>query len=63
MSLLIISVCQFFAHFAIEDETLWQSIARAPERQKWLRHMAHIMPSNPDHSQKAVTLREVFRLV
>ena len=51
-------ICQLFAHLEIENETRWQSIARAPERHKWWRHMAQIMPSNPDHPPHDFTLRK-----
>ena len=53
---------QLFGYVEIEDESRWQSIAQNPECQKWWRHMSDVMPSNPDHSPKAVTLREVFHL-
>jgi len=56
-------ICLLFAHLEIEDEARWQSIARTPERQKWCRQIADIIPSDPDHSPTAVTLREVFHLV
>ena len=53
---------QLFGYVEIEDESRWQSIAQNPECQKWWRHMSDVMPSNPDHSPKAVTLRGVFHL-
>lgn len=53
---------QLFAYVEIENEAQWQAIAQTPECQKWWRHMGDIMPSNPDHSPKAVALREVFHL-
>ena len=53
---------QLFAYAEIEDEARWQAIAQTPECQKWWRHMSDVMPSNPDHSPTAVTLREVFHL-
>ena len=53
---------QLFAYAEIEDEARWQAIAQTPECQKWWRHMGDIMPSNPDHSPKAITLRELFHL-
>jgi L-rhamnose mutarotase len=53
---------QLFGYVEIEDEARWQAIARTPECQKWWRYMSDIMPSNPDHSPKSATLREVFHL-
>ena len=45
-------ICQLFDHVAIEGEASWQAIARTPERQKWCRHIADIIPSNPDNYPK-----------
>jgi L-rhamnose mutarotase len=53
---------QLFGYAEIEDEARWQAIAQTSECQKWWRHMSDVMPSNSDHSPKAVTLREVFHL-
>ena len=53
---------QLFAYAEVEDEALWQAIARTPECQKWWRHMGDVMPSHADHSPVAVPLREVFHL-
>ena len=53
---------QLFAYAEIEDEARWQAIAQTTECQKWWRHMSDVMPSNPDYSPTAVTLREVFHL-
>jgi L-rhamnose mutarotase len=47
---------QLFAYAEIEDEARWQAIAKTPACQKWWRHMADIMPANPDHSPVAVPL-------
>jgi L-rhamnose mutarotase len=62
VSLLKMPICQLFAYAEIENEAQWQAIAQTPECQKWWRHMGDIMPSNPDHSPKAMDLREVFHL-
>ena len=51
---------QLFGYVEIEDESRWQAIAQTPECQKWWRHMSDVMTSNPDHSPKSATLREVF---
>ncbi len=53
---------QLFAYAEIEDEARWNAIAQTPVCQKWWRHMADIMPANPDHSPVALPLREVFHL-
>ena len=51
-----------FAYVEIEDEARWAAIAQEPVAQKWWRHMADVMPSNPDSSPVARDLREVFYL-
>ena len=53
---------QLFGYVEIENESRWQAIAQTPECKKWWRHMSDVMPSNPDHSPKIATLREVFHL-
>lgn len=53
---------QLFAYAEIEDEARWNAIAQTPICQKWWRHMGDIMPSNPDSSPVAQTLREVFHI-
>ena len=53
---------QLFAYVEIEDEARWDAIATTPICRKWWTHMKDVMPSNPDHSPKAVELREVFHL-
>ncbi len=53
---------QLFGYVEIEDEARWNSIAATPECQRWWRHMADVMPSNPDHSPVAQELRSVFHL-
>jgi len=53
---------QLFAYAEIEDEARWSAIAATPECQRWWIHMGDVMPSNPDHSPVATTLREVFHI-
>jgi L-rhamnose mutarotase len=53
---------QLFAHVEIESELQWAAIAATPPCQKWWRHMADLMPHNPDHSPIAETTVEVFHL-
>lgn len=51
-----------FAYAEIEDEARWEAIAKTVECRRWWTHMKDIMPSNPDHSPVAATLKEVFHL-
>jgi L-rhamnose mutarotase len=53
---------QLFAYVEIEDESRWQAIAQTDVCQRWWRHMADLMPSNPDLSPVAVEMREVFHI-
>lgn len=53
---------QLFAYAEIEDEARWAAIAATPECQRWWRHMADVMPSNPDNSPVSLPLKEVFHL-
>ncbi|HEY3755467.1 MAG TPA: L-rhamnose mutarotase [Opitutaceae bacterium] len=53
---------QLFAYAVIEDEARWRAIAQTPVCQKWWRHMADVMPSNPDTSPVSRDLCEVFHL-
>ncbi len=53
---------QLFAYAEIEDEARWEAIARTEVCQRWWRHMADVMPANPDHSPVAAGLQEVFHL-
>jgi L-rhamnose mutarotase len=53
---------QLFAYAEIEDEARWNAIAQTPECQRWWQHMGDVMPSNPDHSPIAASLKEVFHL-
>jgi L-rhamnose mutarotase len=53
---------QLFGYAEIENEERWQSIAQTEVCQRWWRHMADVMPANPDHSPKSQSLQEVFHL-
>jgi L-rhamnose mutarotase len=53
---------QLFGYVEIEDEARWAAIARTAECQRWWKHMADVMPSNPDSSPVAQNLSEVFHL-
>lgn len=51
-----------FAYAEIEDEAQWASVAQEPVAQRWWKHMADVMPSNPDNSPVSRNLHEVFHL-
>jgi len=53
---------QLFGYVEIEDERRWAAIARTEVCRRWWRHMADIMPSNPDGSPVSLDLDEVFHL-
>ena len=53
---------QLFGYVEIEDEARWAAIAETEVCRRWWRHMADIMPANPDHSPIARDLVEVFHL-
>lgn len=53
---------QLFGYVEIEDETRWAAIARTEVCQRWWKHMADVMPSNPDSSPVSLDLNEVFHL-
>ena len=53
---------QLFGYAEIENEDQWNSIAQTPICKKWWKHMADLMPSNPDNSPKSESLHEVFHL-
>lgn len=53
---------QLFAYAEIEDEAKWNAIAGTDVCRRWWRHMADVMPSNPDGSPAARDLREVFHI-
>jgi L-rhamnose mutarotase len=53
---------QLFGYAEIESEESWQAIAGTAVCQRWWRHMADLMPANPDSSPVCTPLREVFHL-
>lgn len=53
---------QLFGYVEIENEERWNAVANTPECQKWWKHMADLMPSNPDNSPVSQPLNEVFHL-
>lgn len=46
----------------IESEERWAAIANTEVCQRWWKHMADLMPTNPDHSPISRQLRNVFCL-
>lgn len=54
--------CTLFGYAEIESEERWQAIAATEVCRRWWRHMADVMPSNPDSSPVARDVREVFHL-
>lgn len=53
---------QLFAYAEIEDEARWAAIANTEVCRRWWKHMADVMPANPDSSPVATPLAEVFHL-
>jgi L-rhamnose mutarotase len=53
---------QLFAYAEIESDERWATIAESDVCRRWWRHMAELMPSNPDGSPSSTPLREVFHL-
>jgi L-rhamnose mutarotase len=53
---------QLFAYAEIESEERWQAIAQTEVCRRWWRHMADLMPANPDTSPVSTPLEEVFYL-
>src|SRR5687768_9331809 len=53
---------QLFGYVEIEDESRWNAIAQTDVCKRWWKHMADVMPANPDNSPVAVELREVFHI-
>lgn len=53
---------QLFGYVEIEDEERWAAIASTEICQRWWKHMADVMPSNPDNSPVSQDLREVFHI-
>src|SRR5690606_19047388 len=53
---------QLFGYVEIEDETRWAEVPKQAICRKWWEYMSPIMPSHPDHSPKAISLKEVFHI-
>ena len=53
---------QLFGYAEIENEERWQSIAQTEVCRRWWKHMADVMPANPDSSPVSAPLQEVFYL-
>ncbi len=53
---------QLFAYAEIENEARWAAIANTEVCRRWWKHMADVMPANPDSSPVAASLTEVFYL-
>ena len=53
---------QLFAYAEIQDEARWNAIAQTDACARWWRHMADVMPSNPDGSPESTALDEMFHL-
>lgn len=51
-----------FATVEIESEERWNAVAQTEVCQRWWKHMADVMPSNPDNSPVSRELKEVFYL-
>jgi L-rhamnose mutarotase len=56
------STHQLFAYAEIEDEDRWRAIAKTEVCRRWWRHMADVMPSNPDSSPVSRDLLPVFHI-
>lgn len=53
---------QLFGYVEIESEARWAAIAKTEVCQRWWKHMADVMPGNPDNSPVSLELKEVFHL-
>lgn len=53
---------QLLAMAEIKSEERRQAIAQTDACRRWWRHMADIMPTNPDDSPVSLALEEVFHL-
>lgn len=53
---------QLFGYAEIESEERWQAIASTEVCKRWWKHMADVMPANPDSSPVSAPLTEVFYL-
>ena len=53
---------ELFAYVEVQDEARWDAIASTPVCRRWWAQMKSLMPTNPDNSPLARTLREVFHI-
>jgi L-rhamnose mutarotase len=53
---------QLFGYAEIESEERWQAVAQTEVCRRWWKHMADVMPANPDSSPVSAPLQEVFHL-
>lgn len=53
---------QLFGYVEVEDEARWAAIAQTDVCRRWWKHMADVMPANPDSSPVSAPLQEVFYL-
>ena len=51
-----------FGYVEIESGQRWADVANTDICQKWWKHMADVMPSNPDNSPVSDDLKSVFFL-
>jgi L-rhamnose mutarotase len=51
-----------FAYAIVEDLNRWEAIAKTEVCQRWWKHMAPLMPTNPDNSPISKPLREIFHI-
>lgn len=49
-----------FGYVEIEDRARWEAGAGSDLTDRWWRHMADLMPTNPDFSPIGIDLVEVF---
>jgi L-rhamnose mutarotase len=49
-----------FAYQMLTDDNIGDDLPKQPLMQKWWKHMADIMETNPDNSPVVVSLKEVF---
>jgi len=53
---------QLFGYVEIENEARWAALAQTDVCRRWWKHMADVMPANPDNSPVSTALREVFHI-
>jgi L-rhamnose mutarotase len=51
-----------FAIMKAADPEKLKALPSTPVMQKWWKHMADVMETNPDHSPVQVSMKEVFHL-